>query len=611
MDNLRVWARNAQSVELVTRDRVSFSPAIMFEPTTAEYRGATLHGYWQLPAGARQNFPLRDGDGYWFKLTFQDGQVRYRVDPYARAMHHSESYSIHKDTERFQWTDAGHHPPALGNMVIYQLFQGAYVGRGDEDWLDAAGNNLHFTWRLGKKGDFAQLRGKLDYIQSLGVNTIELLPVNEFNGDGYVGYSSVTFFAIESSYGRVIGDGSSYDDLKAFINDAHSRGISVIADIVLNHFGTAGDSGPLWNYDSTTENIYFSGEEAWNQSGGTFGMAPNWARYEVQKYVEDACHYYLSELHFDGLRVDFTSQIVNKNRGAGDNSGSEVLRRLIHGLKAAYPEKVFICEHWDEPTGAYNRWMIEYVGFDAGWFNYRHGLQHALTPFAHGVEGELAHAINGGDYPHAHSRVVYANNHDECWWDGGPHQEKFYPITEFGWRGDYWAKKKARLMYALSFFVPGIPLFFMGDEFAMEGAFNDARKHHILDWHLEKLAPGPEFKAMFRRLVELRQSYDPLTKNGSQFEWLHYPYDGWFAFKRKWQAAVLIVAGNWSGADKFNQAVPTVGESGHWTQLFNSDSTHFGGDGVGNYLNDPRTHDGSITINIPKNGLVVMGRTAI
>jgi 1,4-alpha-glucan branching enzyme len=613
MNNLQVWARNALSVELVTGDKQSFVPPILLEKTTAFYRGATMNGYWQLSAPDRQNFPLDDGDGYWFRIEFADGSKECKPDPYARAMRYSTERSIYKDPARFQWTDAGHQPPSRGEMVICQIFQGASVGRGDQGWQDADGNNCHFTWDdNGNKGDFPQLRKKLDYIQSLGVNTIELLPVNEYNGDGYLGYSSVTFFAVESSYGGAKGDGSSYDDLKALINDAHSRGISVIADVVFNHLGAVGDSGPLWNFDSSTENSYFSGEEASNQAGGTFGMAPDWARYEVQKYIEDACRYYLEELHFDGLRFDFTSQIVNKRAGAGDNSGTEVLRRLVHGLKQSHPEKVFMCEHWDEASGgAYNRWMMDYIGFDAGWFNFRNEIEKVLAPFAQGVEGALAQAINGGDYPYAHSRVIYANNHDECWWDGGPNEDKFYPVSQFGWRGDYWSKKKSRFISALSFFVPGIPLFFMGDEFAMEGSFNDARKDHILNWGLENLTPGPEFKAMFRRLIEIRQSFDSLTRSGTQFEWLQYPQDGWFAFKRKWNAAVMIVAGNWSGSDLFGYRVPTGGETGNWTQIFNSDSTEYGGDGVGNYLNEPNSASGAITINIPRNGIVVMGRTSV
>jgi len=283
-------------------------------------------------------------------------------------------------------------------MIIYQIFQGAYEGKGDDDWIDRRGNNYHFTWGPKKKGDFIQLKNKLDYIQSLGVNAIELLPVNECNGDNYVGYSPVSFFAIESSYGHVNRDGSSYDDLKDFINEAHSRGIAVIADVVFNHFGKAGDSGPLWNYDSTDTNIYFSGEQADNQAGGSFGMAPNWSKYEIQKYIEDSCVYYLKELRFDGLRFDFTSQIVNKNSNAGSNSGRDVLRDLIWKLKQQFREKIMICEHWDQShNGDYNVWMIQYENFDAGWFNYHRRMQDVLWPFSTGKEGDLADAINGGN----------------------------------------------------------------------------------------------------------------------------------------------------------------------------------------------------------------------
>ena len=304
MNQLQVWAPNARSVELVTSDKQSFAPPVLLAPATITYRGHNISGYWQTAQGINV---LQDGDGYWFRIVIEIGETRYRIDPYARALNHSASWSIYKDPSRFQWADAGHRPPPRGQMVVYQLFQGAYMGRGDQNWTDRAGNNCHFTWGPTKKGDFVQLRKKLDYIQSLGVNTIELLPVNEYNGDDYLGYDSASWFAIEASYGGVMGDGSSYDDLKAFINDAHNRGISVIADVVFNHIGTVGDSGPLWNYDSTTQNIYFSGEQAWNQAGGSFGMAPDWARWEVQKYIEDACRYYLEELHFDGLRFDFTS----------------------------------------------------------------------------------------------------------------------------------------------------------------------------------------------------------------------------------------------------------------------------------------------------------------
>jgi 1,4-alpha-glucan branching enzyme len=116
---------------------------------------------------------------------------------------------------------------------------------------------------------------------------------------------------------------------------------------------------------------------------------------------------------------------------------------------------------------------------------------------------------------------------------------------------------------------------------------------------------------MFRRLIQIRQTWDPLTQPDTTFEWLHYPQDGWFAFKRKWNAAVLIIAGNTTGNDMLSYGVPTNGETGSWSQLFNSDGSEFGGDGVGNFLNEPNSGGGSITINIPKMGVVVMGRTSI
>jgi 1,4-alpha-glucan branching enzyme len=611
MPELCIWAPNARTVEVVDSNKVSFNPPLLLSPTAVPYNGNALSGYWALPHG-RSN-PLRDRDGYWIKIDPHSGHggVRYKPDPYSRAMINDVSCSLFKEEKGFPWTDAGFRPPTPESLVIYQIFQGAYVGRGDDAWVDATGANCNFVWDIDRKGDFLQLIKKLDYIQDLGVNAIELLPVNEYCGDDYLGYSSVSFFAIEASYGYPRQNGNSYEDLKRFINAAHEKNIAVIADAVFNHIGKVGDSGFLWNYDSDIENIYFSGEHAWNQSGGDFGMAPDWSRPQVQKYIEDSCVYYLNELHFDGLRFDFTSQIVNKNHDKGSDSGKEALRRILWTIRQQFPEKVITCEHWDEYTGSYDPSMISDMNFDSGWFDFHARMKEALWPYAQDVEGRIADAINGGNYPNSHARVVYANCHDACWWDGGA-KTKFYLVSEFnGWRGDSWSQKKARMMHALSFFVPGIPLFFMGDEFAMEGCYNDSIFKYILDWGLEPVEPGPSFKRMFKRLIEIKKTYNPLCQPGSSFEWLHYPADGWFAFKRKRNADVMIVAGNYWGEDMYDYWIDTHAESGNWTQIFNSEGQEFGGSGVGNFENNPNSDCGTFAINIPRNGIVVMNRTSL
>lgn len=150
MKKLTVWAPNAAKVELVRADTTSFVPALDMVATKVDYKNTSMSGYWTLPAGV--DFPLADGDGYWFKITLKSGELKFRIDPYARAMQHSCSHSIYKDPDRFAWTDENFTPPAFDSMVIYQLFQGGYVGRGDADWKDPSGHNYHFEWSDRRKG---------------------------------------------------------------------------------------------------------------------------------------------------------------------------------------------------------------------------------------------------------------------------------------------------------------------------------------------------------------------------------------------------------------------------------------------------------------------------
>jgi 1,4-alpha-glucan branching enzyme len=83
MNQLCVWAPNAKSVELVTKDKESFSPPVLLTPTSIAFRGQTISGYWRTLAGTDV---LQDSDGYWFKIVFDNGETRYRIDPYARAL---------------------------------------------------------------------------------------------------------------------------------------------------------------------------------------------------------------------------------------------------------------------------------------------------------------------------------------------------------------------------------------------------------------------------------------------------------------------------------------------------------------------------------------------
>ncbi|KNY25617.1 alpha-amylase family glycosyl hydrolase [Pseudobacteroides cellulosolvens] len=182
-------------------------------------------------------------------------------------------------------------------MVIYELHVPTFIGKND-----------------GQKypGNFKSLLTKLDYIKSLGFNAIEILPIHEYAGDSYLGYAPASFFPVESSYGSDVG--KSYDELKEFVNAAHKKELTVIVDVVFNHFtDRTGVVKFIWAYNGDDfygkGGIYLSGYQT------PWGPDPNWERNEVIRYVEDTCRYYLSELHFDGLRFDVTTEIINKPNG--------------------------------------------------------------------------------------------------------------------------------------------------------------------------------------------------------------------------------------------------------------------------------------------------------
>jgi 1,4-alpha-glucan branching enzyme len=94
MQTLTLWAPNAKAVELVDQNRNALPLPINLVSSTITYKNTSISGYWTLPEDA--NSPLQDGDGYWFKITFPDDTIKYRIDPYARALNNSVSYSIYK-----------------------------------------------------------------------------------------------------------------------------------------------------------------------------------------------------------------------------------------------------------------------------------------------------------------------------------------------------------------------------------------------------------------------------------------------------------------------------------------------------------------------------------
>jgi 1,4-alpha-glucan branching enzyme len=196
------------------------------------------NGYWSCDVvGARV------GDQYKFVLRNPAiNDPFWKNDPYARALTNSVGNSILAETGAIR-QDLSYSTPPWNEMVIYELHVGSFR-------FDPGSSN--------GRGNFDTVIGQLDYLRDLGINSIQLLPSDEFPGDVSWGYNPAYIFAIESSYGGPNG-------LRRLVDAAHARGIAIIYDVVYNHFGP--DDLDLWQFDGWSQNgqggIYFYND--WRQ----------------------------------------------------------------------------------------------------------------------------------------------------------------------------------------------------------------------------------------------------------------------------------------------------------------------------------------------------------
>jgi len=177
-------------------------------------------------------------------------------------------------------------------------------------------------------GTYAGMTARLDYLASLGVNALELLPVNEFNELEYYmqipgsdppafrynfwGYSTVGFFAPMSRYSANVQRGgppqSVAHEFKMLVREAHKRGIEVILDVVFNHTAEGNERGLCLSFRGLDNRMYYMlapGGEYYNYSG--CGNTLNCNHPVVRQFIVDCLKYWVTEYHVDGFRFDLAS----------------------------------------------------------------------------------------------------------------------------------------------------------------------------------------------------------------------------------------------------------------------------------------------------------------
>jgi glycosidase len=223
----------------------------------------------------------------------------------------------------YQWKNENFTPPSKDTLIIYEMLVRDFVE----------------THR------FNTIRDTLDYLQRLGVNAIELMPVNEFEGNSSWGYNPSMYFAVDKYYGTA-------NDLRELIDSCHSRGMAVILDMVLNHaFGTNPMVRMYWNsltgqpaannpwFNVTSPNPVYS-----------WGYDFNHASLQTQAFADSVCHYWLTEFRADGFRFDFTKGMTNTpgDGGAYDASRIAILNRIGNRIRTYRPDAILILEHFTD-----------------------------------------------------------------------------------------------------------------------------------------------------------------------------------------------------------------------------------------------------------------------
>jgi maltooligosyltrehalose trehalohydrolase len=271
--DFRVWAPDASNVELELVDEDATLPM-----TPAE------HGWWSCTVDR-----AGPGTGYLFRVDGGPGRPDPRSAWQPDGVHGASRLVDHQD---YPWRDAGFRAEPLSRALVYELHLGTFAPTPPED---SSGGPTRGPAPAG--GGWRSAVGRLDHLAALGVTHVEVMPVATFAGRWGWGYDGVDLFAPFPGYG-------SPDDMKAFVDACHARGMGVLLDVVYNHLGPEGNY--LATYGPYFTDVYAT---PWGEAVNLNGPGST----EVRRFIVDNALMWLRDYHLDGLRLDAVHALLDTN----------------------------------------------------------------------------------------------------------------------------------------------------------------------------------------------------------------------------------------------------------------------------------------------------------
>jgi len=414
--------------------------------------------------------------------------------------------------------------------------------------------------------DFATLTDTLGYLDSLGVNAIELMPVMEFDANSSWGYNPTFHLATDKYYGPA-------KELKKFIDEAHSRGMVVILDMVLNHAWGPSPLVRLWNDGDfgkpTSENPYLNREV---RHDFNVGYDFNHESQATQYFVDRVNRYWLNEFNFDGFRFDLSKGFTQKNTlgnvsawGQYDASRVRLLKRMADQIWATDDSAYVILEHFAE-----NQEEKELSDYGIMlWGNANEAYTEATMGFHENGKSNFSHVSYSNRGWNQPNLVGYMESHDE--------ERLMYKNLQFGNSSDTYDIKELktaleRNKMAAAFFlpIPGPKLIWQFGELGYDININKNGRtgEKPIKWEYYSDKNRKKLYDTYKALLRLRNSHPAFTSKDSQ---VSLNVNGALkSIRINHPELEALIIGNFDVVTR--EITPTFTSSGKWYRFFRGDS---------------------------------------
>jgi len=399
-----------------------------------------------------------------------------------------------------------------------------------------------------RQGTYAGLAAKevIAYVKSLGITSIELLPIHTFLNDShllekglnnYWGYNSIGFFAPDPRYASE--PEQSLREFKEMVASFHDAGLEVILDVVYNHTAEGNERGATLSFKGIDNASYYRllPEKRYYINDTGTGNTLNLSHPNVIEMVTDSLRYWASELHVDGFRFDLGTILAREPNGFDNQSGF---------LKACNQDPILrtvkmIAEPWDCGPGGY-----QVGGFPPGWAEWNDRFRDTVRDFWKGSASASdisPRLCASGDIYNRYGRrpsacinfltahdgftlndlVTYNEKHNEANGEDnrdGSSDNRSWNCGAEGPTDDAGINalrdRQMRNMLATLLLSQGTPMLVAGDEFARtqqgnNNAYCQDNKISWLDWDIGPR--GTSITEFVRKLCQLRHKYPILRRN--------------------------------------------------------------------------------------------------